>query len=38
MDVERNGNSKIVMFDLMLLLSRLVRKPKVTTLPFIDPI
>ena len=32
-DIERNGNSKIVMFDLMLLLSRLVRKPKATTLP-----
>lgn len=35
-DIERNGNSKIVMFDLLLLLSRLVRKPKATTLPFID--
>ena len=32
-DIERNGNSKIVMFDLMLLLSRLVRKPKAATLP-----
>ena len=32
-DIERNGNSKIVMFDLMLLFSRLVRKPKETTLP-----
>lgn len=37
-DIERNGNSKIVMFDLMLLLSRLVRKPKATTLPFMDTI
>lgn len=32
-DIERNGNSKIVLFDLFLLLSRLVRKPKVNTLP-----
>ncbi|MCH5225509.1 MAG: DNA polymerase III subunit [Muribaculaceae bacterium] len=32
-DIERNGNSKIVMFDLMLLVSRLVRKPKETVLP-----
>lgn len=35
-DIERNGNSKIVMFDLMLLLSRLVRKPKVMSLPGMD--
>lgn len=32
-DIERNGNSKIVMFDLMLLLSRLVRKPRENVLP-----
>lgn len=32
-DIERNGNSKIVMFDLMLLLSRLVRTPKAEVLP-----
>ena len=32
-DIERNGNAKIVMFDLMLLLSRLVRKSKLETLP-----
>ena len=32
-DIERNGNSKIVMYDLMLLLSRLVRKHKVQSLP-----
>lgn len=32
-DIERNGNSKIVIFDLLLLLSRLVRKPKVSSLP-----
>ncbi|MCH5235052.1 MAG: DNA polymerase III subunit [Muribaculaceae bacterium] len=32
-DIERNGNSKIVMFDLFLLLSRLVRTPKANTLP-----
>lgn len=35
-DIERNGNSKIVLFDLMLLLSRLVRKPKVNTLPGLE--
>ena len=35
-DVERNANSKIVLFDLMLLISRLVRKPKTTVLPFIE--
>lgn len=35
-DIERNGNSKIVMFDFMLLLSRLVRKPKQTTLPGLE--
>lgn len=35
-DIERNGNSKIVMFDMMLLLSRLVRKPKVNVLPGFD--
>lgn len=32
-DIERNGNSKIIIFDLMLLLSRLVRKPKSVVLP-----
>lgn len=32
-DIERNGNSKIVMYDLFLLLSRLVRKPKMNVLP-----
>lgn len=31
-DIERNGNSKIVLFDLFLLLSRLVRKPRPTNL------
>ena len=35
-DIERNGNSKIVIFDLMLLLSRLVRKPKTTILPGLE--
>lgn len=35
-DIERNGNSKIVMFDLMLLISRLVRKPKTTVLPGLE--
>ena len=35
-DIERNGNSKIVMFDLMLLLSRLVRKPKTNVLPGLE--
>lgn len=35
-DIERNGNSKIVMFDLMLLISRLVRKPKAATLPGLE--
>lgn len=37
-DIERNGNSKIVMFDLFLLLSRLVRMPKATTLPGFEDI
>ena len=37
-DIERNGNSKIVMYDLMLLLSRLVRKPKETTLPGMETV
>jgi DNA polymerase-3 subunit delta' len=32
-DVERNGNAKIVMFDLMLLLSQWVRSPKPVPLP-----
>lgn len=32
-DIERNGNSKIVMYDLFLLFSRLVRKPKSSVLP-----
>lgn len=32
-DIERNANAKIVMFDLMLLLSQWVRKPKPATLP-----
>ncbi|MCH5231141.1 MAG: DNA polymerase III subunit delta' [Muribaculaceae bacterium] len=32
-DIERNGNSKIVIFDLLLLFSRLVRKPKTMVLP-----
>ena len=35
-DIERNGNSKIVMFDLFLLLSRLVRMPKTATLPGLE--
>lgn len=35
-DIERNGNSKIVMFDLMLLISRLVRKPRVEVLPGLE--
>lgn len=35
-DIERNANSKIVMFDLYLLMSRLVRKPKTTILPFTE--
>lgn len=35
-DVERNGNSKIVMYDLMLLISRLVRMPKLTVLPGLE--
>ena len=35
-DIERNGNSKIVMFDLMLILSRLVRTQKATTLPGLE--
>lgn len=35
-DVERNGNSKIVMFDFMLLLSRLVRQPKQPVLPGLE--
>ncbi|MCH5226819.1 MAG: DNA polymerase III subunit [Muribaculaceae bacterium] len=35
-DVERNGNSKIVMFDFFLLLSRLVRKPKALALPGLE--
>lgn len=35
-DIERNGNSKIVMFDLMLLISRLVRKPKSSMLPGLE--
>lgn len=35
-DIERNGNSKIVMYDLMLLISRLVRKPRVTILPGLE--
>ncbi|MCH5233083.1 MAG: DNA polymerase III subunit delta [Muribaculaceae bacterium] len=34
-DIERNANSKIVLFDLFLILSRLVRKPKESFLPFI---
>lgn len=37
-DIERNGNSKIIIFDLMLLLSRLVRKPKAVTLPGLEEI
>lgn len=32
-DIERNANAKIVMFDLMLLLSQWVRMPKPATLP-----
>ena len=35
-DIERNGNSKIVLFDLMLLLSRQVRKPKALALPGLE--
>lgn len=35
-DIERNGNSKIVIFDLMLFLSRLVRKPKAVSLPGLE--
>lgn len=37
-DIERNGNSKIVTFDLMLYLSRLLRMPKMTTLPGIEEV
>lgn len=37
-DIERNGNSKIVMYDLMLLLSRLLRKPKASSLPGMESI
>lgn len=37
-DIERNGNSKIVMYDFMLLLSRLVRKPKSSVLPGMEKI
>ena len=33
-DIERNGNAKIVLFDLFLLISRNVRKPKVNTFQF----
>lgn len=33
-DIERNINSKIVTFDLFLLVSRLVRKPRKAVLPF----
>lgn len=32
-DIERNGNAKIVMFDLMLLISQWVRTPKPSVLP-----
>lgn len=32
-DIERNANAKIVMFDLLLLLSQWVRMPKPATLP-----
>lgn len=32
-DIERNANAKIVMFDLMLLLSQWIRTPKPTALP-----
>ncbi|MDE6791865.1 MAG: DNA polymerase III subunit delta, partial [Muribaculaceae bacterium] len=32
-DIERNANAKIVMFDLMLLISQWVRKPKPNPLP-----
>ena len=35
-DIERNGNSKIVLFDLMLLISRLVRMPKTNILPGLE--
>lgn len=35
-DIERNGNSKIVLFDLFLLLSRLVRMEKTNTFPTSD--
>lgn len=35
-DIERNGNSKIVLFDLMLLISRLVRKPRSAILPGLE--
>lgn len=35
-DIERNGNSKIVMFDLFLLFSRLVRQPKTAVLPGLE--
>lgn len=34
--IERNANSKIVIFDFLLLVSRLVRQPRVTVLPFTD--
>lgn len=37
-DIERNGNSKIVMYDLFLLISRLVRKPKESSLPGLETV
>ena len=35
-DIERNGNAKIVLFDLFLLISRLVRMPKAYSLPGLE--
>lgn len=32
-DIERNANAKIVMFDLMLLISQWIRTPKISKLP-----
>lgn len=37
-DIERNGNSKIVLFDMFLILSRLIRKPRVMCLPGLEEI
>lgn len=34
-DIERNGNAKIVLFDMMLFITRLIKMPKTQHLPFI---